>query len=106
MRVLMTVVLAMGVLSANQNADAALHKQLAQLFPSASRFSPKGGEPPHFKAYTKDPSGMEILGGLAFWTTELEPLERGYDGPIKVLVGMDTKGILTGIIVASHTEPY
>jgi transcriptional regulator of nitric oxide reductase len=44
--------------------------------------------------------------GLAFWTTEVEPLERGYDGPIKILIGMDTKGILTGIIVAQHHEPY
>jgi transcriptional regulator of nitric oxide reductase len=44
--------------------------------------------------------------GFAFWTTELEPLERGYDGPIKILVGMDTKGVLTGIIVAQHHEPY
>jgi Na+-translocating ferredoxin:NAD+ oxidoreductase RnfG subunit len=41
-----------------------------------------------------------------FWTTELEPLERGYDGPIKMLVGMDTKGILTGILVVEHKEPY
>ena len=36
----------------------------------------------------------------------MEPLERGYDGPIKILVGMDTKGILTGIIVVQHHEPY
>lgn len=107
MRLLMTVLCGMGVvLSASQTADPVLYKQLAQLFPSASRFSPKGGDPPHFKAFAKGAAGAEMLAGLAFWTTELEPLERGYDGPIKVLVGMDTKGILTGIIVASHTEPY
>ena len=41
--------------------------------------------------------------GLAFWTTELDPLERGYDGPIKMLVGMDP-GLLTGIIVTEHHE--
>ena len=35
-----------------------------------------------------------------------EPLERGYDGPIKILVGLDSKGILTGIVVAEHNEPY
>ena len=46
------------------------------------------------------------MAGFAFWTTELEPLERGYDGPIKILVGMDPKGVLTGIIVAQHHEPY
>ena len=44
--------------------------------------------------------------GLAFWRTELDPLERGYDGPIKMLVGMDTRGILTRIIVTDHREPY
>ena len=46
------------------------------------------------------------VAGVAFWTTEIEPLERGYDGPIKMLVGMDTKGILTGVIVVEHHEPY
>jgi transcriptional regulator of nitric oxide reductase len=44
--------------------------------------------------------------GYAFWTTDVDPLERGYDGPIKMLVGMDPKGILTGIILVEHKEPY
>ena len=88
-------------------ADVKLQSQLKRLFPSASAFSPKGGDPPHFKAFTKDPrSGAQTLLGLAFWTTELDPFERGYDGPIKILVGMDTSGILTGVIVTEHHEPY
>jgi NosR/NirI family nitrous oxide reductase transcriptional regulator len=87
--------------------DAKLQAQLKQLFPSAAAFSAKEGQPPHFKAYVNDPrSGPQTLAGFAFWTTELEPLERGYDGPIKILVGMDTKGVLTGIIVTDHHEPY
>ena len=52
------------------------------------------------------PRDRERLLGYAFWTTELEPLERGYDGPIKMLVGMDTKGVLAGVIVTEHHEPY
>lgn len=87
--------------------DAKLPAQLNQLFPAATAFSPKAGDPPHFKAYISDAqSGQPTLAGFAFWTTELEPLERGYDGPIKVLVGMDTHGILTGILVVEHHEPY
>jgi NosR/NirI family nitrous oxide reductase transcriptional regulator len=86
--------------------DPKQQAQLKQLFPAATAFSPKGGDPPHFKAFTGDRSASPTLLGLAFWTTELEPLERGYDGPIKILVGMDTKGILTGIIVVEHHEPY
>jgi NosR/NirI family nitrous oxide reductase transcriptional regulator len=82
--------------------DATLLAQLRQLFPSAASFSPKGGEPPHFKAFDQ----RQLITGYAFWTTELEPLERGYDGPIKILVGLDPKGVLTGVVVAEHNEPY
>ena len=85
--------------------DPKLQGQLTQLFPAAT-FSPKLPEPPHFKAFAPAPAPPQTLAGLAFWTTELEPLERGYDGPIKILVGMDTKGFLTGIVVAGHNEPY
>lgn len=87
--------------------DPELLGQLERLFPEAVRFSPKGGNPPHFKAYgPPDGDGTPRLLGLAYWTTELEPLERAYDGPIKMLVGMDTQGVLTGIVLAEHREPY
>jgi NosR/NirI family nitrous oxide reductase transcriptional regulator len=88
-------------------ADPKVAAQLKQLFPAAATFSPKQGSPPHFRAFADGAgAGTPTLLGLAFWTTELEPLERGYDGPIKILVGMDPKGILTGIVVADHHEPY
>jgi transcriptional regulator of nitric oxide reductase len=92
---------------AGQNSpDGKLLAHLKQLFPAATAFSAKEPSPPHFKAYTTSASGARTLIGLAFWTTELEPLERGYDGPIKILVGMDTTGRLTGVVVAEHREPY
>ena len=94
--------------AAGQRArDLARQAQLAQLFPDATTFSPKGGDPPHIKAYRDDPdSEQQSLLGFAFLTTELEPLERGYDGPIRMLVGMDPAGILRGIIVIDHNEPF
>jgi NosR/NirI family transcriptional regulator, nitrous oxide reductase regulator len=102
-----TLLAASVVVSGRQTAiDPKLHAQLTQLFPSARAFSPKGGDPPHFKVYAGEPATGAAPIGYAFWTTELEPLERGFDGPIKILVGMDPKGILTGIIVAQHNEPY
>ena len=102
-------VLALGAIVITQGQagiDAKLQTQLKRVFPSAARFDPKSGTPPHFKVYAKDASGAEALAGYAFWTTELQPLERAYDGPIKMLVGMDVKGILTGIAVVEHHEPY
>lgn len=92
---------------AQSTVDARQQAQLKRLFPAATAFSPKGGDPPHFKAFVSDAkSGLQTLAGLAFWTTEIDPLERAYDGPIKILVGLDTKGVLTGIIVTDHHEPY
>jgi len=98
---IVVALVAVAVLAAQAPMDPKLQNNLKRLFPAATSFSPKGGDPPHFKAF----SGQTLL-GLAFWTTELQPLERAYDGPIKILVGMDTKGILTGVVVVEHHEPY
>ena len=107
------VALVVGVLTTmtvgqSQSAvDPKLQGQLKQLFPAAAAFSPKVLDPPHYKAFAANTgAGSQIVAGVAFWTTEIEPLERGYDGPIKILVGMDTQGMLTGVIVAQHHEPY
>jgi len=79
-----------------------LESRLKQLFPSATSFSPKEGDPPHFTAYTSS----KAVAGYAFWTTEILPLERGYGGPIAMLVGLDASGKLTGVIIGEHHEPY
>jgi transcriptional regulator of nitric oxide reductase len=83
-------------------AGQSLESRLKQLFPSATSFSPKEGDPPHFTAYTSS----KTIAGYAFWTTELLPLERGYGGPIAMLVGLDTTGKITGVIMGDHHEPY
>ena len=71
-------------------------------------FSPKTGEPPVFKAYAVDPASNPAAApiGFAFWTPELVPEEHGYHGPIHIMVGMDTAGIITGVVVDYHSEPY
>jgi len=86
--------------------DRALEAQLKRVFPAATAFSPKQTSPlPHYIAYSGNP-GSQTVAGYLFWTTELEPLERGYDGPIKILVGVDKNAMLTGILVTEHHEPY
>lgn len=86
-------------------AQSPVELRLRQLFPAATAFSSKEGDPPHFKAYAGGRGAQNVI-GYAFWTTELVPLERGYGGPIAILVGLDTKGILTGISMGDHHEPY
>lgn len=80
--------------------------RLRALFPDAVSFAPKAGQPPRFTAYSTGPQTAASTIGYAFWTTDLAPLERGYGGPIAILVGIDLKGRLTGVVVGDHVEPY
>jgi transcriptional regulator of nitric oxide reductase len=110
-RALCLVALALGghvlVTSGQALADDALLPRLRDVFPAASEFSPKADNPPHYKAYVSElGTGRRVPAGFVFWTTDLEPLERGYSGPIRILVGMDTRATLTGIAVVAHREPY
>ena len=91
-------------IATNPKPDA----QLKKLFPEAAKFSPLQGRPLHFVAYgpnrKSDPTATPL--GYAFWTTDLVPKEHGYQGPIHILVGMNLSGILTGVVVDYHSEPY
>ena len=104
--VLTTGMLMLSVAAGQVALDAALQAQLRRVFPTATSFSAKqAGPPPHFVAFTGAGDSRKIV-GYVFWTTEVEPLERGYDGPIKMLVGVDTNAKITGVLVTEHHEPY
>jgi NosR/NirI family nitrous oxide reductase transcriptional regulator len=105
---LLTVTIGAAVVVAGQSAtDARTLVQLQRLFPGASGFSAKAGDPPVFKAYSGDPKAPSpVVIGYAFYTTELQPLERAYDGPIKWLVGMNAAGVLSGVVLVEHKEPF
>jgi transcriptional regulator of nitric oxide reductase len=86
--------------------DRDLPEHLQQVFPGATAFSEKQTKPlPYFIAYSGT-SGSQTVAGYVFRTTELQPDERGYDGPIEMLVGMDMNGKLTGVLVTEQHEPY
>lgn len=78
------------------------------LFPEAGGFGPFGGAPLHYKVYGADPrtSPHAPVVGVIFWTTDMVPKEYGYHGPIHMLVGMDMRGVLTGVAVDYNSEPY
>lgn len=83
--------------------------KLKELFPRAVTFTPRGEKDPlYFTAYAtdpaKDPRARPI--GWAFWSMDLVPGELGYHGHIHMLIGMDTAGRLTGVIMDVNTEPY
>ena len=81
---------------------------LKQLFPTAAAISPHEGTPLHWKIYAeppvRNPKASPIA--LAWWSTDVVPLERGYNGATHMLVGMDMSGIIIGAITAYSTDPY
>jgi transcriptional regulator of nitric oxide reductase len=104
--ILVTALAVLSVAAGQANLDKTLEAQLKKVFPGATTFSAKQTRPlPHYVAYTGNPNAPTVA-GYVFWTTELEPLERAYDGPIKILVGVDTTARLTGVLVTEHHEPY
>jgi transcriptional regulator of nitric oxide reductase len=81
--------------------------KLKQLFPRAASFAPRVDDPLHFKAYAvASPAASDRPIGYAFWTMDIAPEILGYHGHIHMLIGMDTAGTLTGVIMDLNTEPY
>lgn len=80
---------------------------IQEVFPEAEAFSSKEGDPPYYKAYKIDPqNNSRKLVGFVFFTTDAEPRERGYEGPINIAVGVNMQGAITQIKVVAHREPY
>ncbi len=68
----------------------------SEVFPGADRLGPLEGNPPAMAAY----KGDKLL-GYVFETSDI-----GYSGkPIKVMVGLNTDGVIVGAKVAEHHEP-
>ena len=91
--------------SSAQDAPEEWLERLERVMPEADRFTDRQGQPPVFEAYRTDSStGRETLAGYVFLTSDLPPEQMGFNGPIEVLVGMDLRGLLTGIVVARYDE--
>ncbi len=80
---------------------------IRDVLPDADAFSSKEGDPPYYKAYKIDPqTNRRTVVGLAFFTLDASPRERGYEGPINIAVGINMQGVITQIKVVAHREPY
>ncbi|MDI6791896.1 MAG: FMN-binding protein [bacterium] len=89
-----------------EEADLAREKKaLSVVMPGEGiSFSDKKGRFPLYEAYRIDPAGKRQLVGICFTTTDLVPEERGYAGPIKIMLGLDPAGKITGLEILEHTE--
>ncbi|MGK9067355.1 4Fe-4S binding protein [Stutzerimonas chloritidismutans] len=99
-RLVMQVLLLVALLASPAAFAEALEPQIQALFPKATRIEPKQDEPPVHAVYQLD----ELL-GYAFESTDYSNLQ-GFSGkPIRLLIGLDTAGVLAGVRVLEHHEP-
>lgn len=86
--------------AAGQLGNYIVKAQPAELIPEANRFGSPQGDPPIAPIYKND----ELL-GFAYLNSDFSNAV-GYSGkPIKVLVGITTRGVLTGFKLVEHKEP-
>ena len=82
-----------------------LESRLKQLFPAATSFSPKEGDPPHFTAYTGGPTSKTVV-GYASGRRRSCRSSAATAVRSRCCVGLDTSGKITGVIIGEHHEPY
>lgn len=86
--------------AAGNLADYLSKASPADFFPSAERFGPPQGDPPIVPVYRGDQ-----LQGFVFLNSDFANAV-GYSGkPIHMLVGIDRKGVITGVKLVDHKEP-
>jgi NosR/NirI family nitrous oxide reductase transcriptional regulator len=78
---------------------------LTAVAPEADTFSEWEGEPAVIRAFrTATDGGERTLVAYVFLTSDWTPEQRGYNGHVEALVGMDLTGTLTGIKVMRYRE--
>lgn len=80
---------------------------LREVLPEAEEFGEKQGEPPAWPGYRTNPdTGERELAGYAFLSGDVPPVERGFSGPIDMLIGVDTDHNMTGIKLLDYVEAH
>lgn len=70
----------------------------------AESFSHRKGRPSYVEAYTTE-AGKKRLAGYVFLSTDIVDIPAYSGKPVVTLLGMDTKGIITGVKILKHSEP-
>lgn len=76
----------------------------SEVMPGAQQFSKRKGMPSYVEAYALE-NGQESLIGYVFLSTDIVDIPAYSGRPVITLIGMDTRGIITGVRILKHSEP-
>jgi NosR/NirI family nitrous oxide reductase transcriptional regulator len=77
----------------------------AEVFPGATSFSGRMGQPPYVEAYGEPLAGQKNLLGYVMLSTDITDLPAYSGKPVVTLLGMDRNGRFVGVKVLKHSEP-
>ena len=75
-----------------------------EVFPGATHFSERKGQPPYVEAYDNASASKRLL-GYVMLSTDITDTPAYSGKPVVTLIGMDTKGVFVGVKVLKHSEP-
>lgn len=99
-----------GTYEAELPADLATARDMCALlpckdvFPGATHFSERKGQPPYVEAYDKAGDGRQLL-GYVMLSTDITDTPAYSGKPVVTLIGMDKTGHFVGVKVLKHSEP-
>lgn len=76
----------------------------AEVFPGASHFSERKGQPPYVEAYDNAGAQKKLL-GYVMLSTDITDTPAYSGKPVVTLIGMDKAGRFVGVKVLKHSEP-
>lgn len=84
--------------------DLCAHAPCTDVMPAAQEFSKRKGMPAYVEAYAND-NGRKRVVGYVFLSTDIVDIPAYSGKPIITLIGMDTRGVITGVRILKHSEP-
>lgn len=87
--------------------DLCAYVPCKDVLPGADSFSPRMGKPAYVEAYRSQDgaAGGRELVGYVFLSTDIVDIPAYSGKPVVTLIGMDTRGVITGVRILRHSEP-
>ncbi len=86
------------------NLDLCALVPCQDVFPGATHFSVRKGQPPYVEAYDRAGEGASLL-GYVMLSTDITDIPAYSGKPVVTLIGIDLAGRYVGIKVLKHSEP-
>jgi NosR/NirI family transcriptional regulator, nitrous oxide reductase regulator len=84
--------------------DLCARAPCGDVMPAAQQFSKRMGMPSYVEAYALE-NGKPHVVGYVFLSTDVVDIPAYSGKPVVTLIGMDTRGIITGVRILKHSEP-